>query len=45
MRKSTSFSEWFIMIVFIIIMLVLLINISKDSQEDKPVNFQSYFLK
>ena len=44
MRKSTSFSEWFIMIVFII-MLVLLINISKDSQEDKPVNFQSYFLK
>ena len=42
-KRGNSFGDWFFMIVMMAALILILINISKDSQR-KPVNFQSWSL-
>ena len=42
-KRGNSFGDWFFMIVMMAALILILINISKDSQQ-KPVNFQSWSL-
>ena len=42
-KRGNSFGDWFFMIVMMAALVLILINISKDSQR-KPVNFQSWTL-
>lgn len=43
-RRGNSFGDWFFLIIMIAAVVLLLVNISKDSGRKKPINFQSWSL-